>query len=113
MYWAALYWKWSLGLVEAKQEVHKHALPAGNECDRATAERSNRACRPSDVDSSVLSGEGREKCVSCIFTLRSHGGEVGRRVTELFFDGGAAMVVWWCSWWCGGGGSEEEGVGRR
>lgn len=42
-----------------------------------------------------MSGEGREKCESCIFRLRSHGGEVGRRMTELVFDGGTAM--------CGGG----------
>lgn len=60
---------------------------------------------PSNVDSSVLSEEGREEWVSGIFRLWSHGGGVGRRVTEVIFDG---QRRWWC-----GGGEEEEGVGRR
>lgn len=80
---------------------------------RGSRESSNRASRLSDVDSSVLSGEGREKCVSCIFALRSHGGEVGRRVTEVFFDGGAAMGGVVVVQLVVRGGSEEEGVGRR
>ena len=60
---------------------------------RDSGKESNRASRPSDVGSSVLSGEGRKKCVGRIFTLWSHGGGVGRRVTEVIFDG---QRRWWC-----------------
>lgn len=73
-------------------------MPAGNECDRATAESGKRALSPSDdVGSSVLSGEERDKCVSCVFSLRSHGGEVGRRVIGADFgrrsDGSGGVLV--------------------